>query len=274
MKRSLIAVCAAALFAAPLFEQSNLIAWCIVPFDAKKRGPEERAQMLKRLGITKFVYDWRDKDIPSFDTEIDALQKHHITLQGFWTPYPADPAKPNQLGAILDLIKRRNLRTELWLSLSIDKNLPDDKKLEVASAAVAKVAAEAAKLHCKVGLYNHGGWFGEPENQIAIIDKLKLPNVGIVYNFHHGHDHIARFPTLLRQMLPHLYAININGMKEGQMILPVGDGEHELEMLRAVSRSGYKGPIGILGHRAEIDAEEALSLNLRGLKRLQLALIK
>jgi len=274
MKRSLIAVCAAALFAAPLFEQSNLIAWCIVPFDAKKRGPEERAQMLKRLGITKFVYDWRDKDIPSFDAEIDALQKHHIALQGFWTPHPADPAKPNQLGAILDLIKRRNLRTELWLSLSIDKNLPDDKKLEVASAAVARVAAEATKLHCRVGLYNHGGWFGEPENQIAIIDKLKLPNVGIVYNFHHGHDHIARFPSLLRQMLPHLYAININGMKHGQMILPVGDGEHELEMLRAISRSGYKGPIGILGHRAEIDAEEALSLNLRGLKKLLPAIAK
>ena len=29
----------------------NLVAWCIVPFDAKKRGPDERAQMLERLGF-------------------------------------------------------------------------------------------------------------------------------------------------------------------------------------------------------------------------------
>jgi hypothetical protein len=29
-----------------LFAKSNLVAWCIVPFDAKKRGPEERAHML------------------------------------------------------------------------------------------------------------------------------------------------------------------------------------------------------------------------------------
>ncbi len=44
-----------------------------------------------------------------------------------------------------------------------------------------------------MGLYNHGGWFGEPENQIAIIEHLKMSNVGIVYNLHHGHDHVERF---------------------------------------------------------------------------------
>ena len=31
-----------------LFARKNLIAWCIVPFDSKKRGPEERAAMLER----------------------------------------------------------------------------------------------------------------------------------------------------------------------------------------------------------------------------------
>ncbi|MEY4403946.1 MAG: hypothetical protein RIR91_1981, partial [Verrucomicrobiota bacterium] len=30
----------------PLFAQENLAAWCIVPFDAKQRGPEARAAML------------------------------------------------------------------------------------------------------------------------------------------------------------------------------------------------------------------------------------
>ena len=27
-----------------IFSQDNLVAWCIVPFDAKKRGPEERGR--------------------------------------------------------------------------------------------------------------------------------------------------------------------------------------------------------------------------------------
>ena len=32
-----------------LFDRDNLVAWCIVPFDAKKRGPEARVEMLKNL---------------------------------------------------------------------------------------------------------------------------------------------------------------------------------------------------------------------------------
>ena len=33
-----------------IFAKDNLVAWCIVPFDAKKRGPSARAEMLGRLG--------------------------------------------------------------------------------------------------------------------------------------------------------------------------------------------------------------------------------
>jgi len=38
-----------------LFGRTNLVAWCIVPFDGRKRGPEERAAMLERLGIKSFA---------------------------------------------------------------------------------------------------------------------------------------------------------------------------------------------------------------------------
>ena len=34
---------------ADLFEKDNLVAWCIVPFDAAERGPEARAKMLGDL---------------------------------------------------------------------------------------------------------------------------------------------------------------------------------------------------------------------------------
>ena len=40
-----------------VFLKTNLVAWCIVPFDNKKRGPEERVQMLVKLGITKMASD-------------------------------------------------------------------------------------------------------------------------------------------------------------------------------------------------------------------------
>jgi len=67
-----------------LFAHSNLVAWCIVPIDTMKRGPEERAEMFNRLGITRLAYDWRNEGVPTFDRELDSLQKHHIRLQGFW----------------------------------------------------------------------------------------------------------------------------------------------------------------------------------------------
>ena len=59
-----------------LFARTHLMAWCIVPFDAKKRGPEERAAMLEKLGFQHFAYDYRSEHLPQFDAEIAACKRH------------------------------------------------------------------------------------------------------------------------------------------------------------------------------------------------------
>ena len=71
-------------------------------------------------------------------------------------------------------------------------------------------------------------------------------HVGIVYNFHHGHEHIANFQSHLQLMKPFLFCLNINGMDDASVvasgmnkILPVGSGKHELAMLRIVKASKY-----------------------------------
>ena len=105
------------------------------------------------------------------------------------------------------------VKTQLWISMGDPApQAPQAGKVQAAAAAIRPIAEAAAKIGCSVALYNHGGWFGEPENQVAIVEQLQMPNVGIVYNFHHGHGHIARFPELLRKMQPYLLAINLNGM--------------------------------------------------------------
>lgn len=259
---------------AGVFSRANLVAWCIVPFDAKKRGPEQRAEMLRRLGFGRFAYDWRAKHIPTFDREMEALKKHGIKLQAFW--FPSDVKHPHAR-AILDLLKRHGIKTELWVSVGGGGAArgPEGQKKRVDSTArkVRPIAEAAAKIGCTVGLYNHGGWFGEPENQIAVIKQLDLPNVGIVYNLHHGHPHLDRLGELLEKMLPHLLALNLNGMvkdgdKLGKKILPIGQGDRDIELLRVIRNSGYRGPIGILGHRTDQDAEATLRANLDGLGKL------
>jgi hypothetical protein len=93
--------------------------------------------------------------------------------------------------------------------------------------------------------------------------------VGIVYNLHHGHDHLAGFEKALAAMQPYLLCLNLNGTntdgeKKGQKILPLGAGEHDLALLKAIRASKYAGPIGIIGHTND-DVELRLKDNLDGL---------
>jgi putative heme-binding domain-containing protein len=256
-----------------LFARDSLIAWCIVPFDAKKRGPEERAAMLPRLGFKHFAYDWRAEHLPTFDAEVEALKRHGIALDAFWVA-PGELNRESRI--ILDLLRRHRLKAQLWvlLDLGADKasGPEQERRVEAAAAKLGPLARDAAKIGCSLALYNHGGWFGEPENQIAIIRNLKsqgIQNVGIVYNLHHGYDHLSRFPALLQALKPYLVALNINGMDEGgdkvgRKILPLGQGECDLNLLKTIHESGYHGPIGILGHTMD-DAEARLRDNLDGL---------
>jgi putative heme-binding domain-containing protein len=255
-----------------LFARENLIAWCIVPFDSKVRGPEERAAMLERLGFRHFAYDWRAKDIPTFDAEVEALQKHGVALDAFWAP----GALNQETRLILDVLKRHNVKAQLWVLLDQGANRVEgpeqQKRVEAASNSLKPLAEEAAKAGCSLGLYNHGGWFGEPENQVAIIEHLKkqgIENVGMVYNLHHGHDQTGRLAETLKKAMPYLKAVNLNGMDSDpnpgvRKILPLGQGSLDLALLKIIRDSGYKGPIGILGHTND-DAEERLRDNLDGL---------
>lgn len=252
------------------FSKEELVAWCIVPFDALQRGPEERAKMLRDLGITKLAYDWRDKDIPTFDAELTALGNHGIDLHAFWCPIRTlHPLSEEPVRVILELLKRRKVNTQLWVSLDESQleGLKDEDRVEVTSKAIRELALEAHNIGSVVGLYNHGGWFGNPRNQIAIIKKLKMRNVGIVFNFHHGHEYLGEFSSLFLEMQPYLMTVNLNGMKaEGPKILPLGSGDQESAMIRVMVESGYSGPVGILDHQSEQDSRKVLEDNLRGLK--------
>ena len=254
--------------AAAVFRRDNLFAWCIVPFDAKKRGPEERAAMLERLGFQSFAYDYRAEHIPTFDAEIDALQKHHIRLLAWWFP----TALNSEARQILAVLERHHIHTQLWVmggGPPTKSPAEQRQRIEAEAVRIRPIAEAAQKIGCQVGLYNHGGWFGEPENQLAILEALHMPNVGIVYNLHHGHEHLSRFPELLAKMKPHLMALSLNGMdpdseKNGRQILPIGTGKLDLQVLRTIRDSGWRGPIGILNH-TDLDAEARLKDNLAGL---------
>src|SRR5262245_5661150 len=91
--------------AGKLFARDNLVAWCIVPVDGQKRGPEERVAMLRKLGFRRFAYDWRAEHLPGLDRELQLLKEHGIQLQAVWFP-----ANLNQdARAILDLLRKHRV---------------------------------------------------------------------------------------------------------------------------------------------------------------------
>lgn len=264
----------AALPETGLFARTNLVAWCIVPFDARKRGPEERAELLERLGFKLFAYDYRAEHIPTFAAEIEALKRHGVQLLAWW--FPGDLNEEARL--ILDVLRRQQVRCQLWVTGGGDPaRTAEEQSARVGTEAnrIRTIAQAAGAIGCTVALYNHGAWFGEPENQIAVIEHLRsqgITNVGIVYNLHHGHGHLDRFPQLLAKMRPYLVCLNLNGMirkgdEVGKKILPLGLGDLDLGLLAAIRDSGWRGPIGILNHTDE-DAEARLRDNLEGLEWL------
>ena len=182
-----------------------------------------------------------------------------VALDAFWL---APGVEPTTSRLILDVLKRHEVKAQLWVLLDVGEGPrlegPGEqrRRVEAAASELKPLAEEAAKAGCSLALYNHGGWFGEPENQVAIIEGLKKQgstNVGMVYNLHHGHEHTG-FASAEPQALamPYLKAVNLNGMDPGPTRAPE-DPPAWARLARPRPapddpRLGYKGPIGILGH--------------------------
>ena len=248
-----------------VFAKDNLVAWCIVPFDAKKRGPAELADMAKRLGFTKIAYDWRGEHIPTFEQEILEYKKRDIEFFAFWSWH--DSFEP--------LINKHGIKPQIWKTLGSPKDATQEAKVDAAAKSMLPLVKKCEQLGLKLGLYNHGGWGGEPANLVAVCQELHKQghkNVGIVYNFHHGHEHVEDFKKSLQAMKPYLLCLNLNGMsgknQRFQKILPIGRGANESQMLKGILEVGYQGPIGILGHVASRDVAIVLKENLKGLREL------
>lgn len=241
-------------------KKENLVAWCIVPFDSKMRSPSDRVRMLQQLGITKVAYDWRNVHVKSFEEEFLLYDKNNIELVAFWDTHPS----------AINLFRKMNLRPQIWKtapSPNKDKFPSQQNRVEQSARLLEPVIREGFPL----GLYNHGGWGGEPENLVALCIHLRkkwdTTEIGIVYNLHHAHHRIETFEEDLKLMVPYLMCLNLNGMnpKAEPKILELGKGTFDSYWMRTIQNSDYKGLIGIIDHQHQKDTEVVLRKNLDGL---------
>jgi len=256
---------------------NNVYPWCVVAFDSLERSPEERISMLKDFGFTKYAYDWKVDDLDETEKEFKLVKENNLEIISVWFWLNAKRDSIGKLSPrnerVLDILKRSELRTTLWVSFNNNffKDLTHEQSLSKAKSMIRFIYEKADSIGCKVELYNHGGWFGDLNNQIEIINAMPEYDLKIVYNFHHGHQDIENFPHLVKKIKPYLSSVNLNGMrKDGPKILPIGEGDHEHEMIKLLIEEGFNGPWGILGHVKNEDVKGVLGRNLLRLKSLKL----
>jgi len=98
---------------------------------------------------------------------------------------------------------------------------------------------------------------------------MPTARLGIVYNFHQSHAQMDRLKNIFPQLKPHLVAVNLNGMhSNGPQIAPLGNGDREREMIDVIFKSGWRGPVGIIGHNRSADTKQTLRVNLDGLRSI------
>ena len=88
-------------------------------------------------------------------------------------------------------------RFEVWKTCSVDgldEMVEDEARYQACTRQIGTLCNVFNDLGCRYGLYNHGGWGGEPETMAEIARRLQSKDIGIVYNFHHGHEHLERMP--------------------------------------------------------------------------------
>jgi hypothetical protein len=173
--------------AGDLFARKNLAAWCIVPFDSVKRDPAQRAEMMKKIGVTKIAYDWRAEHVPQFEQEILEYKKHGLEFFAFWGAHE-DAFK---------LFEKYDMHPQIWQTAPTPPaDLDREVQIKKAAEQLLPRVERSRALGCSFGLYNHGGWGGEPENLVAVCEYLRkhhdAKHVGIVYNQHHGHGQAAK----------------------------------------------------------------------------------
>lgn len=248
----------------------NLYAWCIVPFDLLNRTPKERIDMLGEIGFREYAYDWREEHISDMSTEWNLAAESNIKIRAVWIWLDARRDTVGQLHrmneALLQKLKEENLKTEIWLGFHLNyfQEENDEDNIQKGVDIISYLHDRADSIGCTISLYNHGDWFGNPQNQIKIIKEIPDSDIGIIYNFHHGYDHVKLMPKIVNQMLPYLRSLNVSGVIEGNdTITDFGEGDHEQDMLSLFIHAGYQGPIGILGHRENEDVEKVLIKNLQ-----------
>ncbi len=270
---------AAALFLAALDSAAGatnaFFPFCIDWHDAKKRSLAEQAQMLKELGYDGVGHIWLDKVAERLKTLDDAgLKLFQITM--VVEVATNKPAYDPRFKEVLALVKGRQVQFDLL----VNGMKPSDPSVDPHAVVILREMSDLARdSGAQLLLYPHqGSWVERIEDSIRVAEKVDRPNVGVMFNLCHWLrvDKQRDYKPLLKQALPRLWAVSINGADEfsdqpgwDRYIQPLGQGNFDVAgFLQTLRDLGYRGPIGLQCYGIGGDTREHLERSMTAWRQL------
>jgi sugar phosphate isomerase/epimerase len=208
---------------------------------------EKKVQLLKELGYAGIGYTLNHRQLPAL---LDLLDREGLELWAVYT-VPSLEGKPDpDLGESIKRMKGRPTRIEL--AITSRQHKPSDPAGDAPGLElVRRVSDLAADSGPVVSIYPHRGfWTERVEDGVRIVKELKRKNVGTNFNLVHWKwlKQAKSLDALLKESLPHLFSVTINGM-QGDRIVSLDRGDYDVAaFVAAVSKAGYRGPVGLQGY--------------------------
>lgn len=257
-----------------------LFPFCIDWHDAKKRSFEQQAEMLKELGYPGVGHIWLDKVEERIKTlDASGLRLFQITMVVEVAPGKT-PYDTNRFKEVCGLINGRQVQ----FCLLLNGKKPSDPSVDPRAVEILREVSDQAKPSgAQLLLYPHqSSWVERIEDALRVANKVNRPNVGVMFNLCHWLrvDRSRDYRPLLKQAMPRLWAISLNGADDfdekpgwGRYIQPLDKGSFDVgKLLRTLKELGYKGPVGLQCYGIGGDAREHLSRSRAEWQRLSVNL--
>ncbi len=253
--------------------------FCIDWHDAKKRNFQEQAVMLRELGYDGVGHIWLDGVADRLKTLDEAgLRLFQITMTVDLTPgkTPYDA----RFKDVLALVKGRHVQFDLL----IGGMTPSDSSVDPRAVVILREMSDLAMdSGAQLLLYPHvGNWVERIQDSVRVADKVDRPNVGIMFNLCHWLrvDKQRDYKPLLRQAMPRLWAVSINGADEfdaapgwDHYIQPLDKGSFDVAgLLKTLKELGYKGSVGLQCYGIGGDAREHLARSMAAWRKMRAGL--
>lgn len=250
--------------------------FCIDWHDAKKRGFEEQAILLKELGYDGVGHIWLDQVSERLATlDAQGLRLFQITMvvEVGAGKAPYDP----RFREVLGLVKGREVEFDLLVNGAPSSDPGHDAR---AVEILREMAGPAMDAGARLLLYPHqGSWIERVEDSIRVAEKVDRPNVGVMFNLCHWLrvDRGRDYRPLLERAGKRLWAVSINGadIRDEQpgwarYIQPLDRGDFDVRgLLRVLDELGYRGAVGLQCYGIGGDAREHLQRSMEVWRRWQ-----